>query len=178
VEITSIFPNKWKNIDGRRERHLLFFGGQKSPLTTICFIFCDFYHLSSIYSDELVIFLFFCSKDVDARAFLCWCSYAPYYRICDALFLLISLTDSGTQLVNNKDRRQKLIYVKLIYYKYPIINHKKLQWNVRMVPLHQHDVFVSCNTVFLRISTPSVNNKDRRQKLIHEKLIYYKYSII
>ena len=80
-------------------------------------------------------FSFFCSKDVDARAFLCWCSYTPYYRIRDALFLLISLTDFGTQLVNNKDRRQKLIYVKLIYYKYPIINHKKLQWNVRMVPI-------------------------------------------
>ena len=31
--------------------------------------------------------------------------------------------------------------------------------------LHQHDVFMSCNTVLLHISTPSVNNKDRRQKL-------------
>ena len=167
-----------QNIDGRRERHLLFFGGQKSPLATICFFFLWFQSPVIYLQWWASNFSFFCSKDVDARAFLCWCSYAPYYRICDALFLLISLTDFGTQLVKNKDRRQKLIYVKLIYYKYPIINHKKLQWNVRMVPLHQHDVFVSCNTVFLRISTPSVNNKDRRQKLIHEKLIYYKYSII
>jgi hypothetical protein len=124
-----------QNIDGRRERHLLFFGGQKSPLATICFFFLWFLSPVIYLQWWASNFSFFCSKDVDARAFLCWCSYAPYYRICDALFLLISLTDFGTQLVKNKDRRQKLIYVKLIYYKYPIINHKKLQWNVRMVPI-------------------------------------------
>ena len=37
---------------------------------------------------------------------------------------------------------------------------------------------LSCNIVFLHISTPSVNNKDRRQNLINAKLIYYKYCIV
>jgi len=36
--------------------------------------------------------------------------------LCSVLFLLISMTNSGTQSVNDKDRRQKLINVKLIYY--------------------------------------------------------------
>jgi len=66
-----------------------------------------------------LVSFFFCSKDVYARAFLCRCSYDPGL-ICAALFLLISLTDSGTQSVNNKDRRQKLPITKLIYYKYSI----------------------------------------------------------
>ena len=44
------------------EASVVFLGGQKSPLTTICFFFCDFYHLSSIYSDELVFFLFSVQK--------------------------------------------------------------------------------------------------------------------
>ena len=133
MEITSIFSNKWKNIDGRRERHLLFFW--RSKITFSNYLLFFLWLLSPVIYLQwwASIFSFFCSKDVDARAFLCWCSYAPYYRICDALFLLISLTDFGTQLVNNKDRRQKLIYVKLIYYKYPIIKHMQLQWNVRMV---------------------------------------------
>ena len=65
-------------------------------------------------------------------------------------------------------------------------NHIKLQWNVRMVPIPHNTVLakicthvlVSLNIVFLYISTPSVNNKDRRQKLINAKLIYYKYCIV
>ena len=52
---------------------------------------------------------------------------------CNIVFLHIS-----TPSVNNKDRRQKLINAKLMYYKYCIVllyNHIKLQWNVRMVPI-------------------------------------------
>ena len=143
---------------------------QKSPLTTICF-FCDFYQLSSSYSDELVIFLFsfffFSSKDVYAGAF---CVDVAMPLLCDALFLLITLTDSGTQSVNNKDRRQKPINEKLIYYKYCIVlyNHIKAieecsngSYITQFLHKFVH-VIVFGNIVFLHISTPSVNNKERR----------------
>jgi len=58
---------------------------QESPLTTICF-FYDFYHLSSIYSDELVIFLsFFFSKNVYVHRF---CVDVAMPLLCAALFFL------------------------------------------------------------------------------------------
>jgi hypothetical protein len=75
MEITSIFFQKMKEY---------LFLCQKSPLTTICFL-CDFYHLSSISSDELVIFLsFFFPKDVYVHRF---CVDVAMPLLCAALFL-------------------------------------------------------------------------------------------
>jgi hypothetical protein len=69
--------------------------------------------------------------------------------LCVALFLLISLTDSGTQSVNNKDRLQKLINEKLIYYKYSIIKSHKAPMEFPSGShltqcLHKHVQIFSC----------------------------------
>jgi len=89
----SIFLNIWKNVGGGN--YLV--------------IFCDFYHLSSICRFK---------RCVHTCVF---CVDAAMPMLCAALFLLISLTDSGTKSVNNKDRRQQLIDAKLIYYKYRMV---------------------------------------------------------
>ena len=70
-------------------------------------------------------FFFFLFKRCVRTCVFCVDAAIPGSILCAALFLLISLTDSGTQSVNNKDRLQKLINEKLIYYKYSIIKSHK-----------------------------------------------------
>jgi len=60
-----------------------------------------------------------------------------HVRFCIDFCPCYCLIYTGTLSVNNKDRSQKLINVKLIYYKYTH-DHIKLQWNVLIVPIILH----------------------------------------
>ena len=55
----------------------------------------------------------FCINMYTCSRVLAHCVDAAMPLLCAVLFLLISFTDSGTQSVNNKNRRQNVINAKL-----------------------------------------------------------------
>ena len=95
VEITSIFANKWQNIGGRGASVGFFVFCFFLPFTTNCFF--------SLWFLSPIIQLQWWTCD-----FFSFFFFFPFIRC-------VRLTDSGTQSVNNKDRRQKLINAKLIH---------------------------------------------------------------